>query len=581
MNCRLFILLIVYFLSHNLFSQNDYGLSFFEKKVKIESDKFNQNTNFREAQSFFLEHVWDSTLVYSMKQLSESPDNIELRNYCLLFRGISFQKKQLFDEAKKEFNKISEDFLLHNNIILYLGEIALTQNELLKAINYFKKVEKVNPSKIFGVKKGVIDQNLGTCYLLLEKFDQAEFYLLKSVSIQELEKDTIRLIGSYGNIGNLYYNQYKDAQAIPYFEKAYHLSKMIKSYDLKRKTASNMAVVEENRKDYPKAIQYLKVKEKWNDSLNDQNKIYALAQIEKRYAVKEKQKEVILLQAENKVKEAERNTFLYSAIILLLLLVASFYFYREKVKVNKIINDQKENLDELNATKDKLFSIVSHDLRSSVNAIKTSNKKLVDKLEAENLTEVNSLLQNNSAIVNGAYNLLDNLLNWALLQTKQSYFKITKLRLAHIVAHVSYNYKAILTDKEISFENKVAKGDVVFADQESLKIILRNLIDNAIKFSNPNGSIKIYTENEDERFCTLIIEDEGIGIDEATREELLKETILLSKKKHEKIVGTGLGLQLCKSMIKKNNGLFSIESELGKGTKMIISLPKNLPNEYY
>ncbi|WP_430412688.1 ATP-binding protein [Kordia sp.] len=426
-----------------------------------------------------------------------------------------------------------------------------------------------------------IKDNIGICYLHLQNYAEAEPYLTKSILLLEQAKDTIQLIGSYGNLATLYYEQYKDAQAIPYFIKAYELAKHTDDFKSKKNTAKNMAVVEENRKNFPKAIEYLKEYDQWKDSINNQSRIYATAKAEEKIAVEKEQKQVAILEAKNEVQEAQRNTLLYSSIILLLLLATSFYFYREKVKSNKIINAQKESLDELNATKDKLFSIVSHDLRSSVNAIKTSNTKLVDTLETENLTAVNSLLQNNSSIVNGAYNLLDNLLNWAMLQTKQSYFEITKLRLLRIVTHVAYNYKAMLADKEISFDNNVKKNDVVFADQESLKIILRNLIDNAIKFSHPKGKIQIYTENKNDHFCNIIIEDEGMGMDNATREALLKDTILLSKKKHENIIGTGLGMQLCKSMTKKNNGKFSIESELGKGTKMIISLPKSLPNESY
>ena len=213
-------------------------------------------------------------------------------------------------------------------------------------------------------------------------------------------------------------------------------------------------------------------------------------------------------------------------------------------------------------------------MRSSVNALKTSNATLLNNLESRNLEALDGLLHNNSAIVNGAYNLLDNLLNWALLQTKQSYFEITQIRLFFIVEQMAYNYKPLLLEKNIQFENTVFKKDSVLADQESLKIVLRNLLDNAIKFSNTNGIIKIYTLNTNETYCDLVFEDTGIGMKETTRLEILKDTELLSKKENEDILGTGLGMQLCKSMIKKNNGKFSIESELGKGTKMIVSLPK-------
>ncbi|MEO8515545.1 MAG: HAMP domain-containing sensor histidine kinase, partial [Flavobacterium sp.] len=187
-------------------------------------------------------------------------------------------------------------------------------------------------------------------------------------------------------------------------------------------------------------------------------------------------------------------------------------------------------------------------------------------------------LHNNSAIANGAYNLLDNLLHWALLQTKQSYFNKESLRLFFIVEQTAYNYTPLMVDKNIQFENKVSKSALVFVDQESLKMTLRNLLDNAIKFSNEEDSITVYTRDANDDYWELVIEDSGLGMNEATRQELLKETVLLSKKKNEDIVGTGLGLQLCKSMIKKNGGKFMIESEEGKGTKMIVSLPKTQKN---
>jgi signal transduction histidine kinase len=491
-----------------------------------------------------------------------------------LFRGFSFNEKKVFSESQKELSKISNNFIFYYKVRIKLGEIALEQKEFQKAINYFKEIDCVNDNKLLGIKKSRVKHNLGLCYLHLKQFDQSELYLLESVKLREKQKDSLLLIGSYGDLANLYYVQYKDNLAIPYFEKAYNLSKKINDFQLKKTAARNMAVVEENRNDFPKALAYRKEFEQWKDSLNDQNKVWEVAELEKKFAVKQKQKEVTVLQTENKLQVAERNGFLFSTVSLLLLFGAGTFFYRQKVKNNKIILAQKEKLDELNATKDKLFSIVSHDLRSSVNALKTSNTKLQESLETKNFTELDTQLNTNSAITNGAYNLLDNLLHWALLQTKQGYFEITSMRLFYIVEQVSYNYKPLLLDKNIVFENTVVKKDTIDADQESLKIILRNLLDNAIKFSNENGMIKIYSRDTTDNFCDLVIEDNGLGMSENTRLELLKDTALLSKKENEAIIGTGLGMQLVKQMIQKNKGKFNIESELGKGTKMIVSLPK-------
>ena len=219
-------------------------------------------------------------------------------------------------------------------------------------------------------------------------------------------------------------------------------------------------------------------------------------------------------------------------------------------------------------------------MRSSVNALKSSNGILRENLQSKNITALENLLQKNSAIVNGAYGLLDNLLNWALLQTDQGYFHIERLRLFLITEQVAHNYKPLLFEKELSFENSVSKKTIAFADQESLKIILRNLFDNAIKFSKPNGFIKVHS-TASENYWNLIVEDTGLGMSETTRLELLKDTALLNKKEHEEVLGTGLGLSLVKSMITKNHGKFDIESTLGKGTKMIVSLPKTLTNGQY
>jgi signal transduction histidine kinase len=572
------LLLVSILFSTPFFSQKNYKDTLFFSSIIENSNKLKLNKDFQKASLFFYKKEWDSTLIYTARHLNETNLIYESADYCHFYRGYSFLKKKIFKEAQKEFLLVSLRFNYNNVVKMKLGEVALEQSQFEKAISYFEALNGLDENKLIFIKKNVLINNLALCYHHLKQFNKAEPYFIESIKINEKNNDTIKLIGVYGNFANFYYEQYKDNLAIPYFEKAYFLAKQTKSFHLKRKTAKNMAVVEENKKNYKKALVYRKEAAQWKDSLNNQNKIYEVAQIEKNFAVKEKQKEVDILQVQNKLKETQRTLYLYIAIALLVLLGIGGYFYREKTRKNKIIALQKENLDLLNATKDKLFSIVSHDLRSSVNALKTSNSSLIDNLESKNIEALPKLLQSNSAIVNGAYGLLDNLLNWALLQTEQSYFSIEEIRLFVITEHVAYNYKHLLSEKELHFENAVSKKDLVFADQESIKIVLRNLIDNAIKFSNLKGSIKIYSRNSSDDYCDLIIEDTGLGMSDANRLKLLDDSNLLAKKEHEDIIGTGLGLQLCKSMIAKNNGKFTIESELGKGTKMIVSLPKKHRN---
>jgi signal transduction histidine kinase len=574
---RKIALLIFYLIPIFSLAQKKKKLSPFFKAVEIKSNDLKFVENLDQARLFFLQKQWDSTLIYAANQINKQVLDKRKNNYAHFFKGYSLYKKKLFKQANSEFEKVSETFDFYERVFLYKGKIRLEQRKFKEAIlNYRNALEAIEKYALVGVKKATIENNIGLCYLHLKQFDKADVYLSKSIETVEKKGDTVKLISSYGNLATMYYDQYIDHKAIPYFKKAYVLSKKVDNYELKKKAANNMSIVEENRKNYLKALTYRKESQQWKDSLNNQYRIYETAQLEKKIAVEQKQNEVNLLQAENRIKEAQKNGFLYSAIILLLLFGTTYYFYKGKVKTNKIISTQKENLDELNNTKDKLFSIVSHDLRSSVNAIKSSNAKLLENLETGSKEELSEMLQKNSAIVNGAYGLLDNLLHWSLLQTKQSYFELAQLRLFIITEHVAYNYKPLMLDKKIVFENSIDKKEQVFADQESLKIILRNLLDNAIKFTQANGIIKMYIQNLEEKYVTFVIEDSGIGIDIITQQELLKTTQLLSKKQHEDIVGTGLGLHLVKSMIQKNKGKFAIESTLDKGTKMIVSLPKKM-----
>jgi signal transduction histidine kinase len=576
---KLKLFFIIFFLISPfiLFPQEVAINTVFNKALQHKSVEFKKEINFNKAQYFFRNQKWDSTIVYCMKQLNSS-QNKELADYCHYLRGNSFRQLKLFKEAKRDVALVSKKFAFYPLVNKKLGEISLELKEFNKAIIYFKEVEKLPNTSHQGYKISIIYENLGICYLHLNQFTKAEEYLFKSLKIQETEKDNTSLIGIYNDIANLYYIQYKDAQAIPYFVKAYLLSRKVNNFELKRQASKNMAVVEENKSNYKQALVYRKESEQWKDSLNNQNKVWALADYEKKYAVAQKQKQISVLKVANKLKDTQRNTMFFSTLGLLLLLVGGVYVYAQKVKNAKIILTQKEKLDELNATKDQLFSIVSHDLRSSVNALKTSNAKLTTSLETKNYTELDQLLHQNSAIANGAYSLLDNLLHWALLQTKQLYFHKDSVHLYSIVQQIEYNYKPLLLDKAITFENAVSKNSFIFVDLDSLKIVLRNLLDNAIKFANENGEIKIYTVETNTNFCQLVVQDSGLGMNQETINELLEDNELLAKKSNSEVIGTGLGMQLCKQMIKKNGGTLAIESEPNKGTKIILTFPKTEQN---
>ncbi|WP_299125801.1 tetratricopeptide repeat-containing sensor histidine kinase [uncultured Tenacibaculum sp.] len=562
---------ILLLFSIQVFSQNKNDLSLeFEKIINQHSNR----VNLKKINTFFKQKQWDSTLVHSYNLLKKTKEE-KLLNYIYYLRARSFKKKNVLDQSLEEYQSILSDFPFYYYVRGAIGEIFLLQNKYKKALNIFLDLEKNYTNIKYKPEESAIYENIGLCYFHLSKFKKSEKYLLDSNSLLEKSKDTLRLIYSYINVANVYYEQYMDNEAIPFFVKAYELSKKTSNFKIKRKAALNMAVVEENRKDLVKALVYRKEFEKWKDSLNNQNKIWAVAQVEKKLAVAQKQKQINLLEAENKLKVSQRNGFFISSILLILLLTSGFFLYSQKSKANKIITTQKDELNQLNKTKDKLFSIVSHDLRSSVDLLKKSNSHLLTEIKNRNYNTLGDIVNKNAAIANSSYNLLDNLLNWSTMQTKQLYFHIESVDLFSIIQQVSFNYQPLFDAKKITFTNKIASGVFINADIDSLKIIIRNLLDNAIKFSNENDTIIIYNFSTKNNLESLVIEDTGIGMSEETVKDLLKDTTLLNKKRNQEEIGTGLGIHLCKTLIEKNNAQFKIESIKDMGTKMIISFPKS------
>lgn len=571
---------IFLFVFQTVYSQNKAFDDFFISEIGRATLHLKKNSNFNKAYLSFTSKDYDSSLIYSMKFLLAKNKNKLLEDYCHYFRGHSFKHKKLYDQAILEFELIAKKNSFYKEIVNFnKGEIAIEKSDFKLGLNLFLGLEKIKTHKY--VNSSFIYGNIAICLIHLNKFDEAKSYLLKSLKGFEREKDTISIIRTYTNIANMYYDQYEDELAIPYFEKAYLISKKIKDYGQKCITAGNMSIVEENRKNFKKAFVYIRESQKWKDLLNDQNKIWAIVETEKKFAIQQKQKEIYLLETKNKLKIAERNSVLYALFLLILLFITGIYFYFQKTKTNKIILSQKEILDKLNSTKDKLLSIISHDLRSSVNALKISNNKQLICIENKNYSELNVLLHRNSSIVNSTYNLLDNLLNWAQQQTDQLYFEKESLHLFSVLQQIVYNYKPLVFEKNISFKTTISKDIFIFMDLDSLKIILRNILDNAIKFSKKNGIISIYIAEENSEFIHLVIEDNGIGIQKTVIEELMNDKTLLSKKENKETIGTGLGLQLCKNMLYKNEGKLSIESQIGLGTKMILILPKKKADEPY
>jgi signal transduction histidine kinase len=247
----------------------------------------------------------------------------------------------------------------------------------------------------------------------------------------------------------------------------------------------------------------------------------------------------------------------------------------ERKKSELALIEREQELKELNATKDILFSIIGHDLRSPFNSILGLSELLIESVNDSTFTENEKYLKLIKNSANSTLILLDNLLNWAKSQTGKISFSPVKIIFSNIIHEVLKLEKPIAIAKNISLNYFTADEIEVYADKNMLKLILRNLISNAIKFTKPGGEIRVFAISKKD-WVEITISDNGIGINEEIRKELFKTSSNSSTIGTANEKGSGLGLILCKEFVERQGGQIWVKSEIGIGSNFKFTLPLNI-----
>lgn len=271
-------------------------------------------------------------------------------------------------------------------------------------------------------------------------------------------------------------------------------------------------------------------------------------------------------------------TSIVVAIVLLLLMLAIAYAIDQHKKVkqqNRELENQARQLRELNQTKDKFFSVIAHDLRNPFHGLVGLTQVLVedfDTMDTEKVKRFHNLIYQSAK---QGYQLVLNLLEWIRSQTGRINFNPERLDLGKIISDNIKLARSTAQNKNVTLINKVENGLIVVADYNMIHTIFRNLISNAIKFSNPGGTVTVEGEKDEGKAVVKVI-DQGIGMDEETRKNLFRIDIAQSSRGTAGETGTGLGLILCKEFVARHNGEIRVESEKGKGSTFTVILPSTL-----
>lgn len=249
---------------------------------------------------------------------------------------------------------------------------------------------------------------------------------------------------------------------------------------------------------------------------------------------------------------------------------------KRKDTENKLIKYSKE-LKELNATKDRFFSIIAHDLRSPFNSLLGFSDLLVSRFDRYSDEKKIHLIKAINEISGSASILLDNLLAWSRSQSGRIKYKFEELPVSAMVEDIIDLYKQIASKKQITIINMIDRSTYIYADKNTINTVLRNLISNALKFTPRYGTITIWqpdAEEDNNKYVTISVDDTGIGMDSDILNALFKLDNDSIRHGTEEEKGTGLGLILCKEFIEDNGGMLMVESKPNDGSRFIFTLPK-------
>jgi two-component system sensor histidine kinase/response regulator len=240
---------------------------------------------------------------------------------------------------------------------------------------------------------------------------------------------------------------------------------------------------------------------------------------------------------------------------------------------HKEVREKNAQLAELNTSKDKLFSIISHDLRSPFNVMLGYFQQIDEQFDRYTKKELKQIIENLRISAEKLKTLLENLLTWSRIQRGAMRYSPECFDLREVAEENIELFLSKAAQKQITLTNAIAGGTQVYADFHMLNAIFRNLLSNALKFTTSGGQIEI-AACENEADIEIAVSDTGTGIPADALPKLFRLDVQYTNTGTAGEEGTGLGLNLCKDLVEKNGGTIWAESEIGHGTTFTFTLPK-------
>jgi signal transduction histidine kinase len=472
--------------------------------------------------------------------------------------------------------KISEQLGNRGNVARILNNIATVhwKSKLYqKALDVYSHSLKIMKEVGRDIGIAQVMRNIGCVYSETRKYKQALQYDKQSLKLLEKIGDKGQIAYALGSIGKNYRHLQKYDTALDYMDRSLKMALELGSKDLLQLLYKEYTHIYEAMADYKNAFLYHKKFKDVNDQILNEDRNRQIAHLEVVYEVEKKEKEYQLLKKDNQVQIWMRNFLIVVSVLVLIIALVTYYRYRIRKKTEKVLRASEQKLKKMNAAKDKLFTIIAHDLGSPLNSLLLSSAHLKDHSRALDQQDLEEFIHNIYNQTRDMADLLANLLQWAMVQIGKIQQDRETVDMRLLTEETAAQIKYAAQKKKIRLAAHIMENTMAWADKRMMQVVIRNLLSNAVKYTHPGGEINI-TSKDTGSHIEITVSDNGVGMDGEKAERLFKEEFHESTRGTSNEKGTGLGLVLCKEFVEKNDGEIRVQSQPLLGSHFSFTLPK-------
>jgi len=501
-----------------------------------------------------------------------------------------------------DFKKSKNDSAGIGRSYIMIGNMYAHQERFEAAADYFRLSAGIwqtlkHPKST--VNYSISLNNLGNVYSALGRYADAEASYLKSISIKSEIGDSLGLADAYNNVGDFYFQNEEFEKALTFFNQSAQWLGSKAARPKQVVALENQSITLEKLGQYEDALNVLWKRNELSEALLEDKYSEKVAELLEEFEAEKKDHEITELKAENQLKmmaldQARTRSFIWlmGSVFLVAFLLLALLAIRQHKRKNVLLNHKNEQiteqrqqvvrknaeLEQITATKDRLFSIIAHNLKGPLSALEgvSGVMNYYQKTnQTQRLENVVSEIDRTAFHTNA---LIDNLLNWARVETQNIPYQPKELDARGVLSQCIELVRVQANMKDIGIELALHGDVVLLADLNFLKTIMTNLLHNAIKFTPNGGYVKVLT-NETEGRIRIEVKDSGVGIKANQMEALFMASATKSTSGTNGEKGTGLGLFVCYDFVEKEGGKLQVRSVPGKGSTFSFTLAQAIQEE--